>query len=52
MLNCLYSVYYLDRILLAYVRTLYSTCHKLNGSFIRVQVFQVTGIYMQVFHSF
>ena len=47
-----YSVYKLDRILLAYICTVYSTCHKLNESFVHVQVFQVTGIYMQVLHSF
>ena len=47
-----YSVYKLDRILLAHVRTVYSTCHKRNESFFYVQVFQVTGIYMQVLHSF
>ena len=34
-----YSVYKLDRILLAYVCTLYSTCHKLNESCVCVQVF-------------
>ena len=48
----IYSVYKLDRILLAHVRTLYSTCHKLNESFIYVLVFHVTGIYVQVLHIF
>ena len=47
-----YIVYKLDRILLAYVRTMYSTCHKRNESFICVQVFQVIGIYVQVLHNF
>ena len=47
-----YSVYKLDRTLLAHVRTMYSTCHKLNESFVYVWVFQVTGIYVQVLHSF
>ena len=45
MLNCLYNVYYLDRTLIAYIRTAYSPCHELNESFVCVQVFQVTGIY-------
>ena len=48
----LYSVYKLDRSLLAHIRTIYSTCHKFNESFVCVRVFQVTGIYMQLFHSF
>ena len=48
----LYSVYKLDRTLLAHVRTMYSTCHKLNESFVCVRVFQVTGIYVQVLHNF
>ena len=48
----LYSVYKLDRTLFAHVRTMYSTYHKLNESFVYVRVFQVTGIYMQVLHSF
>ena len=52
MLNYLYNVYYLDCTLLAYIRTVYSTCHKLNESFVCVQVLQVTGIYVQVLHSF
>ena len=30
---------------------MYSTYHKLNESFFLVQVFQVIGIYMQVFHN-
>ena len=47
-----YSVYKLYRILLAYVRTMYSTCHKRNESFVCVQVFQVIGIYVQVLHNF
>ena len=47
----LYSVYKLDRTLLAHVRTMYSTYHKLNESFVCVRVFQVTGIYVQVLHS-
>ena len=34
MLNYLYVVYYLDRILLAHIRIVYSTCHKLNESFV------------------
>ena len=40
----IYSVYKLDRTLLTYVCTLYSTYHKLNESFVCVRVFQVTGI--------
>ena len=52
MLKCLYIIYYLDRTLLAHIRTEYSTCHKLNESFVCVQVFQVTGVYVQVPHSF
>ena len=48
----LYSVYKFDRTLLAHVRTMYSTGHKLNESFVCVRVFQVIGIYMQVLHSF
>ena len=48
----LYSVYKLDRTLLAHVHTMYSTCHKLNESFVCVWVFQVTGIYVQVLHNF
>ena len=47
-----FCVYKLDRTLLAHVHTLCSTCHKLNESFVCVQVFQVTGIYLQVLHSF
>ena len=47
-----YCVYKLDRTLLAYVRTLCLSCHKLNESFVCVQVFQVTGIYLQVLHNF
>ena len=47
-----FCVYKLDRTLLAHVRTLCLTCHKLNESFVCVQVFQVTGIYLQVLHSF
>ena len=47
-----YSVYKLDCALLAHVRTMYSTCHKLNESFVCVRVFQVIGIYVQVLHSF
>ena len=47
-----FCVYELDRTLLAHVCTLCSTCHKLNESFVCVQVFQVTGIYLQVLHSF
>ena len=45
-----YCVYKLDHILLAHTRTMYSTCHKLNESFVCVQVFQVIGIYVQVLH--
>ena len=41
MLHSLYIAYYLDRFLLVPIRTLYSTCHKLNESFVCVQVFQV-----------
>ena len=52
MLNCLYIVYYLDHTLLAHLRIVYSTCHKLNESFACVRVFQVIGIYVQVLHSF
>ena len=48
----LYSVYKLDRTLLAHVRTMYSIGHKLSESFVCVRVFQVTGIYMQVLHNF
>ena len=48
----IYSVFKLNRTLLAHVRTLYSTCHKLNENFVCVRVFQVTGIYVQVLHSF
>ena len=33
MLHSLYLVNYLDRNLLAPIRTLYSTCHKLNEKF-------------------
>ena len=33
-----YSVYKLDRTLLAHVRTMYSTCHKLNETFVCVSV--------------
>ena len=47
-----FCVYKLDHTLLAHVRTLCSICHKLNESFVCVQVFQVTGIYLQVLHSF
>ena len=47
----LYSIYKLDRTLLTHVRSLYSTCHKFNESFVCVRVFQVTGIYVQVLHS-
>ena len=47
-----YSVYKLDRTLLANVRTMYSTYHKLNESFVCVRVFQVIDIYVQVLHSF
>ena len=48
----LYSVYKLDHTLLAHVRIMYSTCHKFNKSFVCLRVFQVTGTYMQVLHSF
>ena len=48
----IFSVYKLDRILLVHVCTLYSTCHKLNESFVCLRVFQVTCIYVQVLHSF
>ena len=47
-----FCVYKLDRTLLAHVHTLCSTCHKLNESFVCVQVFQATSIYLQVLHSF
>ena len=47
-----FYVYKLDRTLLAHVHTLCSTCHKLIESFVCVQVLQVTGIYLQVLHSF
>ena len=43
-----FYVYKLNRTLLVHVCTLCSTCHKLNESFVCVQVFQVTGIYLQV----
>ena len=46
-----YSVYKLDRTLLANVRTMYSTCHKLNKNFVSVRVFQVIGIYLRVFQG-
>ena len=52
MFNCLYIFYYLDRILLACICTVYSTYHKLNESFICVRVFQDTGVYVQMLHSF
>ena len=42
-------VYILDRTMLALVHTLCSTCHKLNNSFVCVQVFQVTGINCKCF---
>ena len=42
----LYSVYKLDHTLLAHVRTMYSTYHKLNESFVCVRVFWVIGIYV------
>ena len=48
----LFSVYKLDRTLLAHVHTMYSTCHKLNESFVCVRMFQVISIYVQVLHSF
>ena len=47
-----YCGYKLDCILLAHMCTMYSTCHKLNESFVCMQVFQVIGIYVQVLHSF
>ena len=47
-----FCVYKLDHTLLVHVRTLCSTCHKFSESFVCVQVFQVTDIYLQVFHSF
>ena len=47
-----FSVYKLNRILLAHVHTLYSTCYKFNESFVCVRVFQVTSIYVQVIHYF
>ena len=37
-----YCVYTLDRILLAYIRTMYSTCHKLNESFVCVRVMRTS----------
>ena len=40
----LYSLY-LDHILLAPIRTLCSTCHEFNESFVYVQVFQDTSVY-------
>ena len=52
---CVYmlsNVYKLGLIILALIHTLCSTCHKLNESFVCVQVFQVTGINVQVLHSF
>ena len=48
----LWCAYKLDRTLLAHVRTLCLTFHKLNESFVCVQVFQVTGICLQVLHNF
>ena len=48
----IYCVYKLDRILLVHVHTLCSTSHKLNESFVCVRVVRVTGIYVQVLHSF
>ena len=51
-LHSLYPVYYLDRFLLAPIRTLYSTCHKVNESFVCVRVFQDIGVYVQVLHNF
>ena len=48
----LWCAYKLDDTLLAHVYTLCLTCHKLNESFVCVQVFQVTGICLQVLHSF
>ena len=47
-----FCIFKLNRTLLAYVRTLWLTSHKLNESFVCVQVFQVIGIYLQVLHSF
>ena len=47
-----FYVYKLDRTLLAHVRTLCSTFHKLNESFVCLQVFQIIGISLQVLHSF
>ena len=44
-------VFKLNRTFLAHVRTLCLTCHKLNESFVCLQVFQVTK-YLQVLHSF
>ena len=51
-LHSLYLVYYLDRFLLAPIRTLYSICHKVNESFVCVRVFQDIGVYVQVLHNF
>ena len=48
MLHSLYLAYYFDHILLVPIRTLYSTHHKFNESFIYVRVFQDTGVYVQV----
>ena len=51
-LHSLYHVYYLDHFLLAPICTLYSTCHKLNESFVCVRVFLDIGVYVQVLHNF
>ena len=44
-LHRLYLAYYLDRILLAPILTLCSTCHELNESLLYVRMFQDTGVY-------
>ena len=52
---CVYmlsNVYKFGHVILALIHALCSTCHKLNESFACVRVFQVTGINVQVLHSF
>ena len=48
----IFNVYKLDHFILELIHNLCSTCHKLNESFVNVRVFHVTGIIMQVLHSF
>ena len=47
MLHSLHFFWYLDCILLVPIRTLCSTCHKLNESllYVRVRMFQATSVY-------